>query len=71
MKIRLNNLSALKWMYSDCNNNYKRKTFLLKQFKIYRMALKDKHIFFCVCWLYPLLLLAFMFIYIFWVLQVN
>jgi hypothetical protein len=43
----------------------------LKQFKIYRMELKDVHIFFCVCWLYPLLLLAFMFIYIFWEWQVN
>jgi len=71
MKIRLNNLRALKWKYSDCNNNYKRNTFLLKQLKTYRMTLKDMHILFCVCWLYPLLLLAFMFIYIFWEWQVN
>jgi hypothetical protein len=71
MKIRLNNLRALKWKESDCNNNYKRNTFLLKQFKLYRMALKDMHVFFCFYWLYPLLLLAFMFIYIFWEWQVN
>ena len=33
MKIRLNNLRALKWMYSHCNNNYKRNTFFWSNLK--------------------------------------